>query len=238
MSKIKESVIAIKYPNVTFNPKGNKSKNRYITPKLLEEHILWLLDWRYNPLTSDEFKQFLFQEVDIPFKSFIMIFEGGYKNIKQYAHPILKRYKIPALIFLVVNHIGDYNRWDNGEEQILSVEDISEMNKSTMFTFGSQSKSHKNLIKCSPEELNDEIIRANALLEEVLRYKVEYFLYPYNKYNSRVVDKLYEAQVPMAFVERTAQVTNLRSFQEIPCIRMSEKDKYLKFLSKIRKLEY
>lgn len=237
MSKVKESILVLKYPNVTFSPKGHAKKSSYITPQLFEKHILWLLDWRYSPLSADEFKFFLFKELDIPFKSFLMIFEGGYKNFFQYAFPILKRYRMPGLIFLVPNYIGDYNRWADGKEQLLSIEEIIELNKTTMFSFGLQSKSHKNLIKCDEEELDDEIIKAHFVLEEILRYKVDYFLYPYNKYNSKIIDRLYEANIPMAFVDRRAQVTSLKSFQEIPYIKMSQNDSYLQFLLKIRSVE-
>lgn len=235
--KIRESVIAIKFPNVTFSPKGRVSKANYITPKLFEKQILWLMDWRYNPLSADEFKYFLFHELEVPMKSFIIILEGGYKNFKQYAYPILKRYKVPALIFLVVNHVGDYNRWSDGNEQMLSIDDITELNKTSMITFGLQSKSHRDLTTCSKEELNDEIVKGSLILKEITRYETEFFLYPYNLYNDDVIESLYEAGIPMAFVERKAQVTQLKSFQEIPYIKLAEKDGYWNFLRKIRVLE-
>lgn len=235
--KISESIIALKYPSITFNPKSNVGKSAYITPKLFEQHLLWLMEWRYNPLSADEFKYFLFHELEIPMRSFVLLLEGGYKAYKQYAYPILKRYKIPAIIFLVVNHIGDYNRWQDGNEHVLSIEDISELNQTSMITFGLQSKSHKDLTICSREQLNDEVVKASLILKEIIRYQPEYFLYPYNLYNDDVIEALYEAGIPMAFVERRAQVTQLKSFQEIPYTKMSEKDGYLGFIRKIRKLE-
>lgn len=235
--KIKESIIALKYPNITSTPGGKVSKSQYITPSLFEQHLLWLMSWRYNPLASEELMGFFFQELDIPYKSFLLIFEGGYKNIKLNAYPILKRYKIPALIFLVVNYIGDLNRWEDSKEAILSIEDITELNSNTMVSFGLQSKSHKDLTKLSDEELNDEIISSKYLLEEMLRYKVNYFNYPYNKYNINVIRKLAEAEIPLAFINKTKQITSLESFYTIPSIKLSEKDGYWSLLSKLRQVE-
>lgn len=237
MSKIKECILALRYPNVTFNPKGKVSKKDYINPKTFEKHLLCLLDWRFNPLTAYEFKSFLFEDFDIPYKSFILIFEGGYKTFIKNAFPILNRYKIPAMVFLVPNHIGDYNRWENGKEEILSIEDISDLNKTEMITFGSQTKSGKALAKATPEELHDEIVRGNCLLEEILRYKVEYFWYPFGKYNYKAMEKLDETDIQMAFVDRFDQITNLESFYKIPSVKMSERDNYLRFLTKIRLLK-
>ena len=237
MSKIKESIIVLKYPNITFNPKVGTKKKDYITPKLFEQHLLWLLDWRYNPLSPEEFKHFLFSEFDIPFKSFMICFESGYKNIKQYAYPILKRYKIPALIFLVVNHIGDFDRWDEGKEPMLSIEDITELNKTTMITFGHQTKSNRILTKCTEEELDDEIIKGKILLEEVLRYPVEFFNYPKGKYDSSITAKVQEAEIPMAFINKTSQITTLEGFEEIPSIKLSQKDNYINFWRKLNKVE-
>lgn len=237
MSKIKECILALRYPNITFNPKEKVSKKDYITPKTFEKQLLTLLNWRFNPLTPEEFKKFLFDGYDIPYKSFILIFEGGYKNIVKNALPILSRYKVPALIFLVPNHIGDYNRWEGGKEEILSIDDISKLNKTEMFGFGSQSKSCKDLTKATEEELHDEIIRGNHLLEEIIRYKVEYFLYPQGKYNLKVINKLEESDVKMAFIDKFDRVTNIESFYKIPSIKMSERDGYLRTLAKIRLLK-
>jgi peptidoglycan/xylan/chitin deacetylase (PgdA/CDA1 family) len=237
MTKVKESIIVLKYPNITFEPIGKASKSYYITPELFEKQLLWLMDWRYNPLSGDEFKRFLFEGLDIPFKSFFLVFEGGYKNFKKYAYPILKRYKMPALIFLVVNYIGDFNRWENGKEPILAIDEISELNKTTMITFGLQSKSHKDLTKISEVELDDEITSAKYLIEEIVRYKVEYFNYPYGKTNPAICNKLEEAGFTIAFINKFEQVTSLDSFYRIPAVKMSQKDGYLSFLTKIRLLE-
>ena len=182
-------------------------------------------------------KEFLFENGQLPAKSVLFIFECGYKNIKEYAYPILTRYRIPALIFLVVNHIGDVNRWGNEKEHILTIDDISELNKSLLVTFGLQSKSNNDLTSVDDEQLTDEIIKSKAILEEIIRYNVDYFNYPQGKYNINVVDKLREADIPMAFIDEKDKVTKLRDYLLIPSIKLSQADSYWKLLAKLRLIE-
>jgi peptidoglycan/xylan/chitin deacetylase (PgdA/CDA1 family) len=237
MKKIKESILALRIPNITYNTKGNLSKRNYITPTMFEKYIMWLFDWKYNPLTPQELQDFLFSDLSIPHKSYLLMFEGGYKSIYKYAYPVLKRYRIPSLVFLVTNCIGDYNRWENSEDPILSIEEINELNKTTMFTFGLQSKTGRPLTKVSDSVLEDEIIKSSAILEEILRYKAKYFLYPNDKYDSKVIEKLLDAEIPLAFINKHSQVTGLNSFHKIPSIKLTENDGYLGLLRKIRKVE-
>lgn len=237
MKTVKESVLVLKYPRVTSKPEKGLSKKLFITPELFEKHLLWLLGWKYNPLSAEEFKKFLFCGEEIPYKSYLIVLEDGYKDFITYAHPILKRYRIPALIFLVVNSIGDYNRWDNSKYEILSIEDISTLNKTTMITFGLQSKTNKDLTKIPEEELHDEIVRSKLLLEEIVNYKVEFFNYPKGKTNSKVKAVIDQAGIPVAFINKAGQVTTLEDFFSIPSIKLSQRDNWLSFLRKIRKLE-
>lgn len=237
MAKIKESIITVKYPNILPNTSRDHHKNDYITQELFEKHILWLLEWRYNPISAIEFKDFLFNGTQIPAKSVLFMFENGYKNILDCALPILKRYRIPALIFLVVNCIGDFNRWENSKEPILSIDDIITLNNSSLVIFGSQSKTNIDLTKLNDEDLTDEIIKSKAILEEIIRYKVFFFNYPHNKYNANVLEKLDAAQIPMAFVNEIEKVTNLKDFLLIPSLKLSQLDGYWSLLTKLRMLE-
>lgn len=237
MKTIKESVLVLKYPIVTPTPDKKLSKRQYITPELLEKHILWLLGWKYNPLSGDEFIKFLFAGEEIPYKSYMLIFEDGYKNTIEYAYPILKRYRIPALIFLVVNFIGDVNRWDNSKYPILSIEDIAQLNKTDMISFGLQSKTNRDLTNLSDDELYDEIIRSKLLLEEIVSYRVQFFNYPKDKFNYKIKNYLSYAGIPIAFINKPGQVTSLQDFHSIPTIKLSQADNWLRLFGKIRKLE-
>lgn len=237
MSEVKESILVFKYPNITAESKGKTSKRKYITPKLFEDQILWMLDWKYSPVTADEFKSFLFEGAHLQKKSYLILLEGGYKNIKTQAYNILKRYRIPVLIFLSPNYIGDKNRWEDSQEEMLSVDDISELNKTRMVTFGLHSKSYKDLTRCSDEELFDEIVRGKTLLEEIINYKVDFLSYPYGRANDNVKNKVEEAGIKMAFINRNAQISDLEEFMAIPSIRISQYDGWLGLIYKLRKLE-
>ena len=42
----------------------------------------------------------------------IITFDDGEKNVYDYAFPLLKKYGVKAVVFLVVNYVGKENLWD------------------------------------------------------------------------------------------------------------------------------
>lgn len=237
MAKSKKNIVILKYPDVVETPPKRTRKSAYITQELFERHLLWLLDWGYSPTSPDELKQFVHEQIRLPAKSFMLLFEDGHKSFKNLVYPVLKRYKIPALAFLVVNHIGDYQRWDDSMKEMLTIDDIAELNKTSMITFGSQTKSHRDLTKLSEEELEDEIIRANYILEEILGYPVEYFNYPYDKYNDNVLMTLMRANISIAFINKKAQILDCEGLHKLPSVKVNQKHGYFNFIRLLRSLE-
>ena len=60
----------------------------------------------FQVLSLDEIAQYIHQEKSLPEKAVVITFDDGYRDNYLHAYPILKKYNVPAIIFLTSGHIG------------------------------------------------------------------------------------------------------------------------------------
>ncbi|HHY95790.1 MAG TPA: polysaccharide deacetylase family protein [Firmicutes bacterium] len=60
----------------------------------------------YRPLTLAEFEGFLEHKQTVPPKTVMITFDDGYESVYRYAFPVLKRYRFPAVVFLITSLVG------------------------------------------------------------------------------------------------------------------------------------
>src|SRR4051812_3987331 len=64
----------------------------------------------YTPVTLDQVSHFVRNHGQLPPKSFAVTVDDGYRDFYLNAYPVLKRYGIPATVFLMTDFI-DRNTW-------------------------------------------------------------------------------------------------------------------------------
>lgn len=87
-----------------------------VSPAVFEQQIRWLSEHGYQSLTCAQFADFL-QGKAIPAKRVLITFDDGYLDNYVYAHPILQKYQMHAVLFIVTGWIGEgAPRSHTGEE--------------------------------------------------------------------------------------------------------------------------
>jgi len=94
-----------------------------VTTKLFSDQLSYLRDKGYQFITLEEFRRFLAGS-RVPDNAVLVTFDDGYESFYQYAYPVLRQLRIPAVNF-VITHTLD----DPGADAIpyLSREQIREM---------------------------------------------------------------------------------------------------------------
>lgn len=77
-----------------------------VTPQVFEQQIKSLARAGYSALTAAQFAAYL-QGGKVPEKSVLITFDDGYLNNWTHAYPILQRYGMHAVVFLITDLIGD-----------------------------------------------------------------------------------------------------------------------------------
>jgi peptidoglycan/xylan/chitin deacetylase (PgdA/CDA1 family) len=170
-------------------PAGNRL---VVSVKTFDRQMQFLKKNNYAVLTLEQASSLIAQKRKIPARAVVLTFDDGTVDNYLYAFPILKKYGLPATIFLVVDDIGapDKLTWDQ----------IRRMQESGLITFGSHSMSHP-FLECitSGPELERQIRGSKQALESALNGPVSTFSYPCGRLNQdvrqRAIDAGYRAAV-------------------------------------------
>ena len=99
----KSQVIIVIYHRIS--PKQDNWSYEPLDPRSFEGQIRYFSQ-NFKILQLDNLIEYLVQRRPFPRKAVIITFDDGYKDNYRYAYPILKKYHVPATIFLATGHIG------------------------------------------------------------------------------------------------------------------------------------
>lgn len=153
-----------------------------VAPEMLEKHILFLKEKGYTPVSLKEL-----QGNKSVKKPVMLTFDDGYADNYTHLFPLLKKYNVPAVIFLITDKIGS--------EGFLTWEQIREMKDSGLVEFGSHTRSHRRLRSLPDEEIVRELVQSKQILEEKLGEPVTAFCYPFGAggFDKRVRPQVFKA---------------------------------------------
>ncbi|RJR30737.1 MAG: polysaccharide deacetylase family protein [Candidatus Latescibacterota bacterium] len=116
-------------------------------------------------------------------REILLTFDDGYRNLLD-AVPALEERGVPVLVFLVSAYAGRRNRWELGlpgrGAVHLSWEECTSLARSG-FSFGSHTRTHRDLTRIPIEEARDEIRRSRAEIEDRLGSPVRSLSYPFGR---------------------------------------------------------
>ncbi len=157
---------------------NDKSSKLSVSPESFERQMAFLRRNNYNVVSLEEMGRYIKDRKRPPHKTIAITFDDGYYNNYERAYPILKKYKIPATIFIIVDKIGRPG-W-------LGWKELKEMSDSGLVTIGSHTVMHGWLPSVGTEELRSELEESKAIIEKNLAKKADTFCYPLGAYDERV----------------------------------------------------
>lgn len=135
-------------------------------------------------------------------RELVLTFDDGYDDFYSEVYPLIAQYGLKPLVFLTVERIGDWNRWDHGkglrERRLLNIDQIRELQLHGV-RFGSHTLTHPSLPGLNAVDLRREVRDSKHRLEDLLGEAVNTFAYPYGEANRRVRAAVIEAGYEMAF---------------------------------------
>jgi peptidoglycan/xylan/chitin deacetylase (PgdA/CDA1 family) len=192
----------------------------------------------YRVLRLDEALAALRGERPIPPRAIVLTFDDGYENFYEYAYPVLRRYRFPAIVYLVAGLVGQNANWFAGEARdmppLMGRERLWELKRAGI-DFGSHGMSHVKLAEVAPERAHAEVFDSKATLEALLDDEVRHFCYPYGSFNAAVVDSVraagYQSAVTCMRAVATPGIDSLR----LPRKAISYGDSLLGYFWKLHK---
>jgi peptidoglycan/xylan/chitin deacetylase (PgdA/CDA1 family) len=153
----------------------------YVDEATFTAQLCWLLDHRWHPLDLDTFLRAIDDPGGLPEKSVLVTFDDGYRSLLDVAAPVMRRLKIPGVVFVPTDYVGGTNVWDQQVEPvepICSWDDLRAL-QANGFAVQAHSASHPAFSQVSAHTWPDELERPRLLLERHLSRPVTTFAYPY-----------------------------------------------------------
>lgn len=161
-----------------------------ITAAAFEAQLQWLASAGYRVVTLADLAAFLQGARALPRQSVVITFDDGYESVYRQAYPLLKRYGMPATLFIYSDFIGS--------RSALTWPQMREMQASGLIDIQSHSKSHLDLTERLAGEgeaayrarIEREFKVPRGYIERSLGepgHAVRYFAYPYGAANETVL---------------------------------------------------
>ena len=125
-----------------------------------------------------------------PARSVVLTFDDGYVSVHENALPVMKSLGFSGTVFIPTDFVGLSGQQANKlnvdlDRKMMNWQEL-EVLKAAGFELGAHSKSHPDLTRLTPAELEDEIGDGKRSLEKYLGEPALSFAYPYGYYNEKV----------------------------------------------------
>jgi peptidoglycan/xylan/chitin deacetylase (PgdA/CDA1 family) len=157
-----------------------------VSPAQFDEHLAYLQEAGYQPVTMHQLSYALSQGTPLPPKPVIITFDDGYRDHYENAFPLLQKYGYSAVFFVFTQVIDEYN------VDFLTWEMVTEMHQAGM-EFGSHSYRHSDLTNRDVDFLVFEIVGSKEAIEARIGEPVRFFCYPSGRYDDLTIKVLASA---------------------------------------------
>jgi peptidoglycan/xylan/chitin deacetylase (PgdA/CDA1 family) len=141
----------------------------------------------YHVVSLGGILDFLEGKRRLPRKSVAITFDDGYLDNYVNAYPYLKKCHLPATIFIATAYVQKRMHLGNLHLPMLSWNEIVEMINNNI-NIGAHTASHPDLSRIDIQSAKREILESKIEIEKETGKKVDYFAYPYGRYENDVIN--------------------------------------------------
>lgn len=201
-----------------------------VSPEEFERQIRYLRK-KTHPVRLEDVANFVANKKSLPSRAVAVTFDDGYLDFKENALPILRKYGIPATLFVCA---GEINPKDLGSDlPLMTAEEIAKLSRDPLVTIGSHGLTHGKLTRLSPEMAKNEIGQSRVLLEKATGKPIDFFAYPKGSFNSLIMDYTEKAGYGAAFTAIQRLVDRNCAIYGIPRVQIDRSTSFLEFKAKL-----
>ncbi|MCT4595008.1 MAG: polysaccharide deacetylase family protein [Anaeromicrobium sp.] len=142
-----------------------------ISPNKFESHLKELKNKKFNIIKLRQLLDAMAGKSKLPPNAVVITFDDGIKSFYSYAYPILKKYNMPAVNFIITSTTESIKSSSN-KIQFLTPPEIKEMYKSGLVDIQSHTHDNHNLVYIDPY-LNKKGSLAHRIYDEIKGYESE-----------------------------------------------------------------
>ncbi|MFQ5628466.1 MAG: polysaccharide deacetylase family protein [bacterium] len=179
----------IRIPVLLYHRIDREAKSQYrpfcVDPDAFAQQMAWLAENGFATISLKQLQDYYQSEGAIPERPIVVTFDDGYLCNYTRAFPILHDKGFFATVFLATDLIRNGGRVVESKDAFLAWDEIKEMHEAG-FSFESHGCSHRPLDTLSLLEVEDELRKSKDAIAARLDKEVDYFCYPFSRYNETI----------------------------------------------------
>ena len=168
------------YPPILGYHRVGTFKNDHVptvSPEVFDRHLAFLTRSGYRIVSLKELAECAERCRACPRRSVAITFDDGYEEMYSVVRPLLKRFGVPATVFVSTEEVGG--------QGFLTWEQTVEMAREGA-TIGSHTMHHRYLPLVTGEQLVQELVGSKQVIERHLGHPVEFLSYPVGGFTPEV----------------------------------------------------
>ena len=209
-----------------FSINGNDCGTNCISINKFEEHLKYLKENNFKALTMEEFRKYMYNEIEIPEKSVLITIDDGAagtgKHNGNLLIPMLENYQMHATLFLITGW------WsiENYRSPYLDIESHTHNMHTENYCQGVQRGA--KMLCLSKEEVIADLKQSVAVTNST-----NAFCYPFYVYNEQAVQALQEVGFKLAFAGGGYKATRYSNKYAIPRFHITSNITLDEFISMV-----
>lgn len=159
-----------------------------VTTKQLERQFQYFNKKKYSTILLSDLLAAISRGEPLPPKPLLLTFDDGFKNNYTNLYPLLRKYGLKANIFLVAGFIGHNSSEGRNNGEFLHIDDIHQFSEDTV-QFGLHTFDHKSYADLSISQIDEDIKRSQAHLDQLSIHYQPCLAYTYGAYPKKDLQK-------------------------------------------------
>tara|TARA_A100001015_G_scaffold27473_1_gene30599 strand:- start:879 stop:1931 length:1053 start_codon:yes stop_codon:yes gene_type:complete len=148
-------------------------------------------------------------------RKILLTIDDGFLSFYENAWPILKKKKIPFILFVSTREVGAFN--------YMTWNQIKEISKEDFVEIGNHSHTHEYLADENNELIQEDIAKAISIFKKNLGKNSIFFSYPFGEYSNDFKDIIKDFGFKYAFGQHSGVLDETKDFYELPRYPINEK---------------
>lgn len=194
----------------------NKHPSTNVKIKEFQNQIKMIKKMNLKFISMEEFDDYVHGMRELHHKRVLLTVDDAWASFYQHAWPILKRDKIPFVLFINTREINQKNK------NYMTWAQIREIHESGLGVIGHHSYSHDYIVGWDADRMRNDLERASQDFMRELGHIPEYFSYPFGEYNLELKNIIKDMGFRLAFGQHSGVVDSRKDRHELPRFPINE----------------
>lgn len=177
---------------LTYHSISNDEGPTSIPPDVFRMQMKAIAELGVDAIGLDDVERWMKGEASLSRPSIAITFDDAFQDFADAAFPVLQEYGFRSCVFVPTDLAGGAENWEGANippRALMEWTTIRELSAAGV-DFGSHSCRHRDLVKLSENELEDDLAASRRELENAISRETPHFAPPYGGSNERVIQAI------------------------------------------------